>query len=115
MYETIAYCGLDCSECDAYQATQADDLVLKEKIAERWTKKLGMAFTADDITCDGCKSERLSAWCQKVCVIRPCAEERGVITCAHCNDYSCKKVDDFLAGDPAARTTLEEIRKTLAP
>ena len=112
MFEMIAYCGLDCSKCDAYKATQTDDLALKTKIAERWTNELGMAFTPDDITCDGCKSDRLSAWCQKVCTILPCAKEKGIDTCAHCDTYACDGLKDFLAGEPAAKTILEDIRKT---
>ena len=113
MYDMIAYCGLDCSKCDAYKATQTEDLVLKTKIAERWTNELGMAFVPEDITCDGCKSDRLSAWCQKVCAIRPCAEEKCVETCAHCGEYECAKLNKFLGTESTARELLEDIRKSI--
>ena len=113
MTDMIAFCGLDCSECDAYKATQTDNSKLKAQIAERWSKELGMSFTDDDITCDGCKSERLSGWCQKVCAIRPCAEERGANTCAHCDEYICDKLDDFLGSESTARETLDAIRRTV--
>ncbi|MGY5871954.1 MAG: DUF3795 domain-containing protein [Candidatus Thorarchaeota archaeon] len=113
MSEIIVYCGLDCSKCDAFKATQTEDLELKKQIAERWTRELGTEFTPQDIECDGCKSQRISGWCQKICLIRPCAEERGVETCAHCSDYPCDKIEKFLLGEPVARNTLEEIRRSI--
>ncbi len=111
MSEMIAYCGLDCSKCDAFIATQAGNIAQKEKIAERWSRELNMEFTSEDITCDGCKSDRISAWCRSVCKIRPCAIGNGVNTCAHCADYRCEQLDEFLTDEPEARTTLDKIRK----
>ncbi|MFW9907338.1 MAG: DUF3795 domain-containing protein [Candidatus Thorarchaeota archaeon] len=111
MSEMIAYCGLDCAKCDVFLATQAGDAAQKAKIAERWANQLKMEFTQEDITCDGCKSDKISAWCQRVCKIRPCAEVRDVSTCASCTDYMCENLDVFLAGEPEARITLEEMRR----
>ncbi len=113
MFEMIAYCGLDCSKCDAFRATQTEDLEFKARIAERWSKELNREFTPEDITCDGCKSDRLSAWCQSVCKIRPCAEGKGATTCAHCDNYLCEKLEGFLTSEPAAKATLEEIREMI--
>lgn len=40
-------------------------------------------------TCDGCQStgDKLSFYCSSMCSIRKCALEKGVLTCAHCDDY----------------------------
>lgn len=113
MAEKIAYCGLDCSKCDAFIATQADDLERMEQIAERWTRELGTQFTVQDTVCDGCLSSRISGWCQRICLIRPCAEKRGVETCAHCSDYQCEKLERFLSDEPTAREYLEAAKKSL--
>ena len=113
MSDLIAYCGLDCAKCDAYQATQDDDIELKKKTAERWSKELDTAFSIDDITCDGCKSERVSGWCLRICKIRPCAENKGISTCASCSEYTCDELDRFLSTEPAARSTLAELRKLI--
>jgi len=113
MAEMIAYCGLDCNKCNVLIATQKNDYEEKKKIAERWTKTLHVDFTPEDITCDGCKSERISGWCSKICKVRPCAEERKVETCAHCDDYACEKLKEFTSTEPEAKQKLEEIRKTL--
>ena len=36
MKDRIAYCGLNCEECDAYIATINDDQALREKTARLW-------------------------------------------------------------------------------
>jgi hypothetical protein len=113
MSDMIAYCGLDCNKCDAFKATQANNLEFKRLIAERWTRELKIKFEPEDIECDGCKSSRLSAWCLRVCKVRPCAEVRGVKTCAHCSDYRCQVLDRFLSDEPIARTNLEAIRRVV--
>jgi len=107
--EIIAYCGLDCSECDAFIATQTNDFELKRKIAERWTKGLNVEFKPEDIDCRGCMSEKISGWCTKICKIRPCAETKKVKTCAHCSDYQCGKLKEFLSNEPQAARNLEQM------
>jgi hypothetical protein len=111
--ELIAYCGLDCSKCDAFTATQANDLQRKTEMAKRWTEGLKVEFKPQDIDCTGCMSSKISGWCTKVCKVRPCAEVKKVKTCAHCRDYPCEKLAEFLSNEPKAARTLEEIRKTL--
>ena len=114
MSEIIAYCGLDCAGCDAFIATQAKDLERKKEMAKRWTKGLDVEFRPEDIDCTGCMSDKISGWCTKVCKIRPCAVAKKVKTCAHCEDYRCDKLDEFLSNEPKAARTLEAIRRTLA-
>lgn len=113
MYEMIAYCGLDCSECKAFKATQNGDFERKKELAKQWTEGLKVEFKPEDINCNGCKSDTLSGWCRKICKIRPCAEEKKVKTCAHCNDYLCGKLKEFLLNEPVATKNLEKIRQTL--
>jgi hypothetical protein len=115
MERIVAYCGLVCSECPAYIATQADDLAAKERVAAQWREQ----FNAPDIdvaavTCDGCVTVggRLGGYCP-MCEIRACGVGRGVVNCAHCSDYGCAKLEGFLVNVPAARATLEEIRRIL--
>ena len=38
MEKIIAYCGLICSECPAYIATQKDSDEERKKVAEKWSK-----------------------------------------------------------------------------
>ena len=110
----IAYCGLVCTECPAYIATQADDMERLERVAAQWSEEFNAPITTAFCLCDGClsDSERLCGHCAE-CEIRACAIGRGVINCAHCNDYGCEKITGFFALAPDAKTTLEEIRQIL--
>jgi len=113
MSEHIAYCGLNCADCDAFKATQANDVERLKQIADRWNREHNRNFTEKDIECDGCLSQRISGWCQSICTIRPCAEKIGVETCAHCSKYPCESLETFLVDEPIARAKLDEIYRTL--
>ncbi len=109
----IAVCGLNCAECEAYKATQANDEVWKERLAAQWREQ----FNSPDIdtvavTCDGCLAVngRLGAYCGQ-CGIRACGIERGYANCAACPDYaSCEKITGFFQMAPQAKATLDALR-----
>lgn len=107
----IAKCGLVCSECPAYIATQKNDDVLRAETAKKWSEMFKFDIKAADIICDGCPSDtgRLFNYCA-TCEIRKCASEKKVATCADCPEYSCQKLDDFLVQVPEARKMLEGLR-----
>ena len=113
MSELIAYCGLDCAKCDAYIATQAGDTERMKQIADRWTRELKTDFSIEEILCDGCRSNRISGWCQRICSIRPCAEQKRLETCAQCSEYQCENLKRFLLDEPDAKEYLEEIRRSI--
>ncbi|HUW65472.1 MAG TPA: DUF3795 domain-containing protein [Spirochaetia bacterium] len=54
MSRMIAYCGLVCSDCPAFLATQNDDDAAREKTAAMYAEKYGFSLKAGDINCDGC-------------------------------------------------------------
>jgi len=116
MNRIVAYCGLVCSDCEAYAATQANDEAAKERVAAKWRVEYNAPdMTAANVTCDGCvtRDGRHGGYCPQ-CPIRACGVERGVANCAHCADYaSCEKLGGFLTQVPPARATLEAIRQTL--
>ncbi len=114
MERIVAYCGLVCSECEAYVLTQANDRVGLEQLAAKWRVEFNAPdMTVKDVTCDGClATERLGSYCS-MCEIRACGMERGVVNCAHCAEYGCEKLDKFLSMAPPARETLEAIRAIL--
>lgn len=116
MDRIVAYCGLVCSDCGAYIATQANDPAALERVAAQWREKFSSPeITAHSILCDGCPGTnggRRIGYCA-TCEIRACALERGVSNCAHCADYACAKLEGFLAHAVDARTTLDEIRASL--
>jgi hypothetical protein len=116
MDKIIAYCGLNCSECPAYLATQTGNRAELEQVAAQWREAFNMPdLTAESVVCDGClqiEGGRLIGYCA-TCAVRACAVERGVANCAHCADYACDKLTAFWAHAPEARAALEQIRTGL--
>ncbi|MFW9808292.1 MAG: DUF3795 domain-containing protein [Candidatus Thorarchaeota archaeon] len=110
----IAYCGLDCAECPAYLAWKNDDDKLREKQAREWSSP-EYPLSAEDINCVGCKTdgEPKLKFCGSCCV-KACASKRGEETCAHCDDYGCDTLEEWLAqmGDEQ-RQRLEKMRAAL--
>ena len=71
----IAYCGLVCTDCAAYVATQANDRQALERVAVEWRETFNAAdITADSIACDGCVGSNGGRLCDHcyVCEIRSC-------------------------------------------
>lgn len=114
MDRMIAYCGIVCSECPALLATQEDDDAKRKKVAEAWSKQYNADIKPEQVNCDGCPSEgkRVFFYCN-ICQIRRCGQEKGVENCAHCAEYACEKLTGWFDTLPQAKTTLEEIRKSL--
>ena len=109
MKDMLSYCGIDCNECAAYRATQADDDAKRAKVAALWSRMFGTQITVADINCDGCRQDdgRLFGHC-RTCAVRLCAREKGLDSCGRCSDYSCRNLDGLLAILP-----MEEPRKNL--
>jgi len=109
----MAYCGLICTDCPPYIATQKNDDEERKKVVEMWSKH-DAALKIEDINCDGClaDSERLFKYCG-VCEVRKCGKEKKVANCAYCDDYACDKLTEFFKMAPEAKTRLDEIRKSL--
>ncbi len=116
MKDMISFCGIDCSACPTYRATQADDDAKRAKVAAFWSRMFNTEITIADINCDGCgqDSGRLFGHC-RTCSVRLCAREKGKDSCGLCSDYSCEKLDSLLAILPMEepRKNLEAIRQGL--
>jgi hypothetical protein len=116
MDKVIAYCGLVCSECPAYVATQADDREALERVAAQWREEYNAPeITVESVICDGCLTgERKCSHCAE-CEIRACGVARGVANCGVCDEYAredatCEKIEGFFEFVPDARAVLDEFR-----
>ena len=115
MDRMISYCGLVCSECAAYIATQAGDQEALARVAAQWREEYNAPdITPEAVVCDGCVAttdRHCGHWHE--CDIRICGAERGVVNCAHCGDYACAKLERFFGFVPDAREVLEGVRSSL--
>ncbi len=109
-----SYCGLDCSACPAYIATQNDDMEGLAKVAADWSKQFGMEIPTETVICDGCKADtgRLCGYCS-MCAVRGCASGREFVTCAHCDGYVCETLQNCPGYQAQGRENLERIKSEL--
>jgi len=113
MEKIIAFCGIVCSECPGFIATQKDSDEERKKVAEMWSKMFDTIIKPEEVNCDGCTvGKRLINYC-RTCEIRNCAIEKGVVNCAYCDEYICEKLSRWFKIAPNAKLTLEKIRKSL--
>ena len=107
MEKMIAFCGLDCSVCDAFIAAKNNDNALREKTAAEWSKAHGFNFTPEMINCSSCKSDGIHIGYCSECEMRKCAFGKGVINCGACGEFNtCKIINDFIAQVPHVRENL---------
>jgi len=115
MDKIIAYCGLVCTACPAYIATQADNQAALEQVAAQWREEYNAPdITIESVICDGCVTadgRHCGHWFE--CNIRICGMERNVANCAHCDDYGCEKLEGLFGFVPDAKVTLDGIRLAL--
>ena len=115
----LACCGMKCDGCQIYLATRETDkekqAKMRVQIAEFISEEYGISIKPKDVTdCDGCKTStgRLYSGCRK-CEIRKCAQEKECLTCAHCIEYPCDKLQKFFVADPTAKSHLGDIRSSM--
>jgi hypothetical protein len=88
----IGYCGYSCHLC----AARSKDPKTRQKMVDGWRKYFGhQNYTAENVQCDGCRNKGRHA--DKECKARPCAEEKGVTSCALCSDFPCDKIRPLLS------------------
>ena len=119
----IAYCGLDCSGCDVYQATKLDSDDIRQKYADKVFSQFKIKVEPETINCHGCRDERPKTGYCAMCEVRKCTIDRGLENCAYCKDYGCEKLQKVHAamisvgkavdGVASAQLNLEAIRQEL--
>jgi hypothetical protein len=124
----IAYCGMVCSDCFAYIATQKNDDKMRKGVAEwlndkyqqntmrkevaEWrTNEYKRDFNPEDINCDGCLAGGRSVGYCQVCTIKKCGKEKGVTNCGWCAAYPCSELDSMFKAAPATKETLDAVKK----
>lgn len=112
MSELIAYCGLDCEKCDARIATLNHDDILRERVAELWSKLNGVEITPEMINCVGCCVDGVKTpYCSDMCSIRKCAMAKKLHTCGGCTEMEqCKTLGMVISNNPQALENLKRNR-----
>ncbi|MFA6976753.1 MULTISPECIES: DUF3795 domain-containing protein [unclassified Mesotoga] len=106
----IAFCGIDCTQCETYRATLANDDSLRRETANRWTKDFGFDIAFSEINCCGCHSDIRFKLCDG-CPFKSCCEEKGISNCGECDKYPCKTLERFLRSLPRAKLRLDLVHE----
>jgi hypothetical protein len=115
MQKMIAHCGLVCSSCPIFLATQNDDAAAREKTAALYSKKFGLDLKPEDINCDGCTSEdgKLIGYCRS-CEIRQCCREKVWIIVQYAMNNPVKKLKKFHEFSPDAKAHFDALVKQIS-
>ena len=110
MKTMIAYCGLDCEQCDAYLATVRDDRALREKTAKKWSEMNHVEILPEYINCEGCRVNGVKTYfCEQMCEIRKCAAKKGFTTCGDCAGHeNCQTLSMITSDCPDAVENLKK-------
>lgn len=113
MPQITAYCGRDCSKCQAYAATRSSKYAWMDTTL-KLEKELGLTLNFQGIACGGCKtaSTKLIPRC-RTCEIRQCCLKKGLDDCKPCAAYPCKALAQHLETSPFMQTCLEVLTRTL--
>ena len=112
--DIVGYCGLICTECAAYRATQEDNNNKRKEVAHYWNTQYKFELKYEDINCDGClqTGKRLMKYCSS-CEVRRCGLQRDIINCAYCGEYPCQKLTSMAWFNTESKPTLDQIQESL--
>jgi len=88
-----AVCGLFCPACSVYIGAKEDPERLNG-MAERLQQPL------EKVTCNGCRSDKRSFYCEHYCTMFKCAADKGIDFCGTCKEYPCAILKEFQAAMP---------------
>jgi len=84
-------CGVNCLDCDVYQATITDDDELRKKCYPSWKegakKYWGIDLKIEDVNCNGCTLSDYAIFSPRHCPMAACAKKKNLTSCGHCPDW----------------------------
>jgi len=111
----LAYCGLNCDECQIYLASINENTNEQLRLAKEYSTDT-CKFTKEDMFCLGCHSEKVSEKMCGDCEIRECGTKRSCGNCAECDDFPCLILKKYLGENSDSLNNLKqlatEFRKT---
>jgi len=109
----IAYCGIECSKCNNYIATQSENKEELKTVAERLSKIYCTEVKPEYVICDGCRGgSRKSYFCENLCKIHKCCTERKYYSCMECAEFMCNELQSEIKYKPEAIENLNKLKNS---
>lgn len=105
----VAVCGLNCKECDIFQASKNREIA--QKIVEWFKKERDTDVKIEDIRCLGCKGDRAKRWSPDCWILKCCVDEKGLEFCCQCEDFPCEKLEDWAEGSKRYGEALNRLKE----
>lgn len=103
----IAICGLNCGDCDIYQAGNEPELA--RRISDWYKRERKRDVPLAAIRCFGCIGDRTQHW-SKDCEILKCAmEQRGLLSCSECSEFPCDRLTKWASRNEKYREGLARL------
>jgi hypothetical protein len=93
MQPVLTRCGFRCDLCLAYRSNIEKNPASQRKLSDGWFTYFGFRIEPANIMCDGCMGDQPQTIDQS-CPVRPCVLEKGLGTCAQCDEYLCEKLKE---------------------
>lgn len=107
----FAPCGNDCTKCEAYIATITNDMNIRHRLADNFTKQFNVEIPAESINCVGCMDTGQHIGFCSQCSIRLCIIEKQYSTCADCSEFPCPKGSFIWVDGSQSKANLDKLRK----
>jgi len=107
--QLIAVCGLNCRECQIFQAS--DNLEIAKAIADWFKKERDIEVKIEDIRCEGCKGDRPKHWSPDCQILKCCVDEKGLQFCFQCKDFPCEMLTEWAKGGERYREAIEQLKR----
>lgn len=105
----IAACGLDCSRCDIFEAT--DNPIIAQQVVEWFKKEMDVEVKINDVHCLGCKGDRAAHWSPECWILLCCVDERKLDFCYQCEDFPCERLTQWAKEGKKYGEALSRLKK----
>ncbi len=112
----IAACGLICSDCSIYKASEDEECA--EKVKD-WFVEMG--WVEKDISleefmdrgpyCLGCHGPREKHWSPDCWIKNCCIDSKGLENCSRCEEFPCKGLEEWADEDVEYTAALENLKR----
>lgn len=108
----IAVCGLDCTECNIFQA--AHDPAFAQRLTQAFKARGRADAKPEWFQCQGCRGNRGKCWSDDCWIWQCCVGERGLDSCHRCGDFPCARLTAWAAQDARYTKALERLKSLVA-